>query len=82
MNHLIYRDYQCEFFADDGGEGWEGVVTGAENQCIGTFFTIRREDIQAEFHTTVNEYLAVCEERGFTPTPPVPQVTRAEAHQS
>lgn len=70
MNCLIYRDYRCEVFPADEGQGWEGVVTGAEGQCLGTFFTTCQADIKVEFDTTVNEYLAVCEERCFTPLPP------------
>ena len=71
MSPLMYRDYRCDVYADATGAGWEGVVTGANEQSLGTFFTSHESEIRAEFHTTVNEYLAVCQERGFSPISPI-----------
>ena len=48
-----------------------GVVTGAGKQSLGTFFARHKSEIQSEFHTTVDEYLAVCRERGFPPISPI-----------
>ena len=72
MSPLMYRDYRCDVYADATGAGWEGVVTGANEQSLGTFFTSHESEIRSEFHTTVNEYLAVCQERGFSPISPIP----------
>ncbi len=71
MSLLMYRDYRCDVHADATGAGWEGVVTGAGGQSLGTFFARHESEIQSEFHTTVNEYLAVCQERGFPPIAPI-----------
>lgn len=71
MSPLMYRDYRCDVYADATGAGWEGVVTGANEQSLGTFFTSHESEIRSEFHTTVNEYLAVCQERGLSPISPI-----------
>ena len=71
MSPLMYRDYRCDVYADATGAGWEGVVTGAGKQSLGTFFARHESEIQSKFHTTVDEYLAVCRERGFPPISPI-----------
>ena len=71
MSSLMYRDYRCDVYADATGVGWEGVVTGEDKQSLGTFFTRHESEIRSEFHTTVDEYLAVCRERGFPPISPI-----------
>ena len=62
MSPLMYRDYRCDVYAD---------ATGAGKQSLGTFFARHESEIQSEFHTTVDEYLAVCRERGFPPISPI-----------
>lgn len=75
MSPLKHRDYRCDVYADATGEGWEGVVTGANEQNLGAFFTSQESKIRSEFHTTVNEYLAVCQERGLSPISPIRSAT-------
>ena len=71
MSSLMYRDYRCDVYADAMGAGWEGVVMGAGEQSLGTFFAGTESEMRSGFHTTVNEYLAVCQERGFSPIAPI-----------
>lgn len=68
MNILNYKGYQgrVEFSAED--DCLFGKVLGIKSLL--TFEGANAEEIRSDFEGCIDEYLAMCEERGITPETP------------
>ena len=62
---MKYKDYLGEAFYDDDMKMFSGKVANA--RAIGTFYGTTVEELEREFHKTVDYYLDMCKRKGIEP---------------
>ncbi|MCD6297480.1 MAG: type II toxin-antitoxin system HicB family antitoxin [Deltaproteobacteria bacterium] len=65
---MKYKGYLGEAFYDDKMRMFSGRVANA--RAIGTFYGSTVEELEREFHTTVDYYLDMCKRKGVSPEKP------------
>jgi len=65
---MEYRGYVVDIVFDDEAKVFHGRVKGIKD--VVTFEATDAEGLEREFHTSVDEYLAFCEEMGRSPEKP------------
>jgi len=69
VEHLEYRGYRGVAEYDPTVARWHGTVVNVARAVL-TFEAARPEDLARELGATIDDYLAWCAERGWTPEPP------------
>ena len=65
-----YKGYVATVEYDDSVGMLHGRVVNSGKYSIATFEATDVESLRAEFHRSIDEYLASCEEDGIEPKPP------------
>ena len=65
---MKYKGYFGEAFYDDTIKMFSGKVSNA--RAIGTFYGTSVQDVEREFHKTVDYYLDMCKRKGVEPEKP------------
>lgn len=67
---MEYKGYVATIEYDDSGDLLHGEVVNAAPYPIATFVASDVKGLKREFHISVDDYLAWCEEDGVKPLPP------------
>ena len=67
---IEYRGYVARVEFADSADVFHGRVVNSGPYPIATFETTRASSIRKEFHRSIDEYLAVCDEEGIEPKKP------------
>ncbi len=67
---MQYRGYVAKVEYDDSVRLLHGSVLGSGGYPVANCEAADVDTLRMEFHRSVDEYLAVCEERGLQPQPP------------
>lgn len=68
MNTMSYRGYTARVEFDERDDIFIGHVSGARDTI--SFHADNVADLKAEFHRSVDDYLAYCAEKGISPDKP------------
>ena len=68
---MEYKGYIAAIEYDDSVNRFHGNVVNSGQYPISTFESDTVEGIRAEFHRSIDEYLAWCEEDGAEPRRPI-----------
>ena len=68
---MEYKGYIAEVEYDEVAAVWHGRVVNAGPYPIATFEAADAAQLTLEFHKSVDEYLAACQEEGVEPRRPL-----------